>query len=505
VTPSTERPERKATFLRIAARPAAIGIPIGTLLGGFVGFISRDNFAGGAIAGAAFGVFVVAFLVGTDIRAGALGAPGRWPFQSGDEFMGWELAGRLGTRADHTVGYDVRRDGERAVLTVLSTKHSKEQVAVRRDQHPLEPVKSRHVVAPMDTGVVGDYAYVIVPMDRAEPLAALVERTGPLGGEALYRLAIGAARAVRDAHAQAVVLGRLRPDQVACDGDRAALYGFDPLARFRDDEGYLAPEQVLDPDAVATTRSDVFSLASTMCFAATGRHPRAVDTGRVMQGSAEQEWPVAGDWLRPIIADALADDPGRRPAAEEIVERLSRVGAEHDWQPAPAVAHSSGLTRPSSPGRLAVAVAATVVLAAVLPVLVPQGDAVATRPAVTSAPPADVATTTAGPSTVGTIGESVTTTTAVAATGGTRGTGWPTEADDGSPDLRAYLGAAFIVPDWISCAGGYCLVGSGDQVTMFTENPIDQVDQTTLDKKDPRGALVGFGLRPEQADALLAR
>jgi hypothetical protein len=505
---SQNKPGRR-TFFDVVAGPVAIGLPAGGFLGAMIGFLTKGNLVGGAIAGSALAVLVVAFLVWSDIHAGATGAPRRWPFQPGDEFMGWEVAGRLGTRADYTVGYDVRRDGERGLLTVMSTKHGKTQVAVRRDPHPLASVTSRHVVTPLDIGVVRDYAYVIVPMDRAEPLAALVERTGPLGGAALYRVAIGVALAVRDAHAQGVVLGQVRPDQVAVDGDRAALYGFDPLARFRDGEACPAPEQLPGSD-VGTTRSDVFSLVSTIYFAATGRQPCAVDAGRV---AGAPDWTIAEDWLRPVIVDGFADEPDWRPDAEVIVERLRRVGAEHGWQPSPpAPAYSPGLTRPSSVGRPAIAVAASIVLAALLPILVPPGSAVATEPASasesvrqpgTAATTATPAAATTGPSTVDTAAEPTVSTT-VSTTGSTGGSGWPKDADDGSPAFRAYLGAALIVPDWISCAAGYCLVGSADQALLFTENPIDQVDQTTQND-DPHGALVGIGLRSEQADALLAR
>lgn len=506
----------RRTFFDIVAGPVAIGLPAGALLGALIGSMTKGNLAGGAIAGSALAIIVVAFLIWADIRAGAMGVPRRWPFQPGDKFMGWEVAGRLGTRADYTVGYDVRRDGERGLLTVRSTKDGRRQEEGRRDPHPLASVTSRHVVAPLDIGMGRDYEYVIVPMDCSESLATLVERAGPLGGAALYRVAIGAAEAVRDAHAQGVVVGQVRPDLVVDDGDHAGVYGFDPLARYRDGETYLAPELTLDP-SVPTTCSDMFSLASTVYFAATGRPPRIIDAGRGMPRSGELEWPVAEDWLRPVVADALADEPGRRPNAEEIVERLRRVGTEHSWQSTlPTSAYSPGLTRPNSVGRLVTAVTASVVLAALLPLLVPQGRAVATEPASAgasvrqpgpdgaTATPSAAATATIEPSTAGTPSEP-TVSTMVPSTGGTRGTGWPTDADDGSPAFRAYLGSVLIVPDWISCAVGYCLVGFADQVLLFTENPIDQVGQTALRDDDPRDALVGLGLRPEYADDLLAR
>jgi hypothetical protein len=57
----------------------------------------------------------------------------------------------------------------------------------------------------------------------------------------------------------------------------------------------------------------------------------------------------------------------------------------------------------------------------------------------------------------------------------------------------------------VACDSGYCIVGSGDTVYLFTNGPIEDKGQVALAVQDPATALTGLGLTPEQASRLLAR
>jgi hypothetical protein len=78
-------------------------------------------------------------------------------------------------------------------------------------------------------------------------------------------------------------------------------------------------------------------------------------------------------------------------------------------------------------------------------------------------------------------------------------------ANDGKPAFWAYLGASLLVPDWVACDFGYCIVGSGEKVHLFTDGPIEEKGQVDLAVEDPAVALIGLGLTPDEASGLLAR
>jgi hypothetical protein len=83
--------------------------------------------------------------------------------------------------------------------------------------------------------------------------------------------------------------------------------------------------------------------------------------------------------------------------------------------------------------------------------------------------------------------------------------GWPVDADDGSPAMYAYFGSEFTFPDWVACEATYCIVGSRDDVHLYRQKPIRRLATLVLGAADPAAALVTAGLSPAQATALLAR
>lgn len=496
----------RQTFVEVARGPVAIGLPVGSAIGAVVGGLTRDNLAGGFAVGSILALLVVAFLVAHDLHTGAMGVPHRQPFRPGDRFLGWTVAGRLHTGYDRTVEYEVRHGDDRGLLTVLPLADRDPARPARRLPHPLEGIQSRHLSQPMDIGRAGRHDYVITELERSESLAAHVARVGRLVEVELFRVAIGTALALKDIHARNTAHGRVTPDQITVSDTRVALNAFDPLARCRGTEVYSAPEQTLG-DELGTEAADVFSWASTVYFAATG-HPPFTTHGQSALGPSAGEPDLTGcpEWLRPVLATALADDPAARPDAAAAVESLRVVGREFGWQltrPEPLLSPAKPLPRTAV--RAMVVVLASVVLTAAVPLLVPaNGVDAAEQPPPVPTTTTPVVTTT-GDVTTTTSTTSTETTTRASTTSTSTGTGWPVDANDGSSAFWAYLGASFILPDWVACDSGFCIVGSGDTVYLFTDGPIEDKGQVALAVPDPAAALTGLGLTPEQASGLLAR
>jgi hypothetical protein len=106
---------------------------------------------------------------------------------------------------------------------------------------------------------------------------------------------------------------------------------------------YMAPEQVTDTEL--GTAVDMFAWASTMLFAATGRHPFGNDTisavfHRIL--NYEPDMSALPDSLLPTVTACLDKDPARRPEAQQVL--LDLLGREETAPDGTEGALSTGAT-----------------------------------------------------------------------------------------------------------------------------------------------------------------
>nr|BFE83085.1 hypothetical protein GCM10020093_056860 [Planobispora longispora] len=108
--------------------------------------------------------------------------------------------------------------------------------------------------------------------------------------------------------------------------------------------GYLAPE-ILEGGETGP-EADVFSLAATLAFAATGRHPYGTGPASAIGYRVvhhEPDLDGVPPWLEPLLRECLVPDPAARPPAAALPARLAAVA------PVGRVAGSEGsATVPSS-------------------------------------------------------------------------------------------------------------------------------------------------------------
>jgi predicted Ser/Thr protein kinase len=249
----------------------------------------------------------------------------------------------------------VRRIGEGGMGVVyLALNAADEQVAVKalhpvlaqeanarrrmgREVETMRRVRSRYVAEVLDADLDGDPPYIVTRYVPGLTLDDVVAGAGPLSGPALARLAYGLAEALAAVHSAGVVHRDLKPGNVMIsDGEPVIIdFGIAHLhettrltmtGMFMGTPGYLAPEVIEGNESGAA--SDVHSWGATVAFAATGRPPYG--TGpfetifyRIMHGAPNLDTLPAP--LRPIVLDALARDPARRPSPAEICQRIATI------------------------------------------------------------------------------------------------------------------------------------------------------------------------------------
>ena len=208
-------------------------------------------------------------------------------------------------------------------------------------------------------------AYVPAPS-----LARLVTACGPLPVPAVRWLAAGCAEALDSIHAAGLVHRDLKPSNVLVsqDGPRVIDFGVAravervQLTTTRGSLGtpaYMAPEQARDTRR-ASTASDVFSLGSTLAYAATGHPPYRGETVTdilVQLATQPPDLSALPPDLAGVVGACLRPDPAERPTPAALLATLAPdllVDADGPPSlPGPAVALMADYReRPREPAQL---------------------------------------------------------------------------------------------------------------------------------------------------------
>ncbi|MCO6004223.1 serine/threonine protein kinase [Actinoallomurus purpureus] len=260
------------------------------------------------------------------------------------ETGGYRLLARLGAGGMGQVYLGLSPGGRHVAIKVIrSDFDSPEALArFRREVATVGELRSPFTAALVGAGLDAPPYWLATEYVQGPTLAQAVARYGPLPVPTCLRLMAALGEALADVHARGVQHRDLKPHNVilAPDGPRLIDFG---IARGDDQTaithtgaaagtpGYLAPEviqwQRMSPAA------DVFALAGTIAYAATGRPPFGVgDAHAVIYRSVHAAVDVAGvePGLAGLIARCAEKDPAARPAAGQVPALCGVQGAITD-------------------------------------------------------------------------------------------------------------------------------------------------------------------------------
>ncbi|GAA4237705.1 hypothetical protein GCM10022254_50610 [Actinomadura meridiana] len=215
----------------------------------------------------------------------------------------------------------------------------------RREVTSAKSVSGFYTAPVVDADPDADHPWLATQYIRGVSLSKVVSEKGPLREQAACRLGAGLAEALIAIHRAGIVHRDLKPSNVllASDGPRVIDFGIArpldalPLSQTEilGTPAYMSPEQALgDP---VQQGSDVFSLGSTLVFAATGSAP--FGTGHKVRARIVHDEPDLTrlpDPMRGLVTRCLVRDPDERPSPQQVLVALSTLLDAHygeEWPP----------------------------------------------------------------------------------------------------------------------------------------------------------------------------
>ncbi|MFB9735592.1 PQQ-binding-like beta-propeller repeat protein [Streptomyces sp. NPDC057386] len=275
----------------------------------------------------------------------------------------FEVLGRLGAGGMGLVYLARSASGRRVAIKTVRTELAEDQlfrVRFTREVEAARAVSGFYTAAVVDADPRAAVPWLATAYVPAPSLEEIVNECGPLPAQAVRWLAAGVAEALQSIHGAGLVHRDLKPSNVLVveDGPRVIDFGIaSGVSNTRltmtnvavGTPAYMSPEQAKDSRSV-TGASDVFSLGSTLVFAATGHPPfhgaNPVETvfmllreGPDLEGLPEE--------LRPLIESCMQMEASARPTPADLQAQLAPhlfgsgsddSGTASAWLPEKAVA-----------------------------------------------------------------------------------------------------------------------------------------------------------------------
>ncbi|KJY30900.1 serine/threonine-protein kinase [Streptomyces sp. NRRL S-495] len=265
----------------------------------------------------------------------------------------------------------------------------------RREVAASRRVSGAYTAAVMDADVEAVTPWLASVFVVGPSLADAVESGGPLPSDAVHGLAVGLATALVEIHRAGLIHRDLKPGNVllAEDGVRVIDFG---IARAVEEDAelthtggvigspaFMSPEQA--EGRALTPASDVFSLASLLALALSGRSPfEGASALRTLYNVVHSEPDLGGvaPETRPFLEACLVKDPAARPTPARLLELLGPVApAARRW---PAAVHTMITAQQAEVDRLLADPGRTLVLRAGAPVAVGPVVAAVVQPELTA-------------------------------------------------------------------------------------------------------------------------
>lgn len=251
----------------------------------------------------------------------------------------FEVLARLGAGGMGLVYLARSASGRRVAIKTVRAELAEDQlfrVRFTREVEAARAVSGFYTAAVVDADPRAAVPWLATAYVPAPSLEEIVERCGPLPVQAVRWLAAGVAEALQSIHGAGLVHRDLKPSNVLVveDGPRVIDFGIaSGVSNTRltmtnvavGTPAYMSPEQARDSRSV-TGSSDVFSLGSTLTFAATGHAPyhggNPVETVFMLLREGPD---LAGlpEELRSLVESCLKMQPENRPSPADLQARLA--------------------------------------------------------------------------------------------------------------------------------------------------------------------------------------
>ncbi|MGW5211266.1 outer membrane protein assembly factor BamB family protein [Streptomyces sp. NPDC004051] len=251
----------------------------------------------------------------------------------------FEVLGRLGAGGMGLVYLARSASGRRVAIKTVRTELAEDQlfrVRFTREVEAARAVSGFYTAAVVDADPRAAVPWLATAYVPAPSLEEIVNECGPMPAQAVRWLAAGVAEALHSIHGAGLVHRDLKPSNVLVveDGPRVIDFGIaSGVSNTRltmtnvavGTPAYMSPEQAKDSRSV-TGASDVFSLGSTLVFAATGHAPfhgaNPVETVFMLlrEGPDLEGLP---DELRPLIESCMQMEAQARPSPADLQSQLA--------------------------------------------------------------------------------------------------------------------------------------------------------------------------------------
>ncbi|MFI1969593.1 serine/threonine protein kinase [Streptomyces cinnamoneus] len=251
----------------------------------------------------------------------------------------FEVLGRLGAGGMGLVYLARSASGRRVAIKTVRTELAEDQlfrVRFTREVEAARAVSGFYTAAVVDADPRAAVPWLATAYVPAPSLEEIITECGPLPAQAVRWLAAGVAEALQSIHGAGLVHRDLKPSNVLVveDGPRVIDFGIaSGVSNTRltmtnvavGTPAYMSPEQARDSRSV-TGASDIFSLGSTLVFAATGHAPfhgaNPVETVFMLlrEGPDLSGLP---DELRPLIDSCMQMAAENRPSPADLQAQLA--------------------------------------------------------------------------------------------------------------------------------------------------------------------------------------
>ena len=258
----------------------------------------------------------------------------------------FKLLGVLGNGGFGRVYLGQGQDGQRVAVKVIKPDLAEDpefRARFGREVSAARKIGGQFTARVVAADTDGEELWLATEYISGPTLREAVTAQGPLAESSVLALAAGLAEALGAIHAAGLVHRDLKPDNVllAYDGPRVIDFGIARVAGASTLTGtgvlmgtlaYMSPEQAIGRPVGAP--SDVFSLASVLVFAATGRGPYGDGTqAELLYRVAHQGPSLDGvpPQVRSLVEPCMTEDPGRRPTTSDLIEHLGGARPAVGW------------------------------------------------------------------------------------------------------------------------------------------------------------------------------